>query len=93
MFSISSYDSSQKSENVLNKIPEKIDLLLLDGGEFSTYSEWLKLKDRSTIIMLDDTTATKCKKINDELKSSENYTLIFETSENNGFSVFEKIND
>ena len=43
--------------------------------------------------MLDDTTVTKCKKINDELKSSENYTLIFETSENNGFSVFEKIND
>jgi hypothetical protein len=86
-------ENIDKSENVLNKIPEKIDLLLLDGGEFSTYSEWLKLKDRSTIIMLDDTTATKCKKINDELKSSENYTLIFETSENNGFSVFEKIND
>jgi len=86
-------ENIDKSENVLNKIPEKIDLLLLDGGEFSTYSEWLKLKDRSTIIMLDDTTATKCKKINDELKSSENYTLIFETSENNGFSVFEKINN
>ena len=86
-------ENVDKSENVLNKIPEKIDLLLLDGGEFSTYSEWLKLKDRSTIIMLDDTTVTKCKKINDELKSSENYTLIFETLEGHGFSVFKKIND
>jgi hypothetical protein len=86
-------ENVDKCENVLNKIPEKIDLLLLDGGEFSTYSEWLKLKDRSTIIMLDDTTVTKCKKINDELKSSENYTLIFETLEGHGFSVFKKIND
>jgi hypothetical protein len=86
-------ENVDKCENILNEIPEKIDLLLLDGGEFSTYSEWLKLKDRSTIIMLDDTTVTKCKKINDELKSSENYTLIFETLEGHGFSVFKKIND
>jgi len=86
-------ENIDKCENVLNEIPEKIDLLLLDGGEFSTYSEWLKLKDRSTIIMLDDTTVTKCKKINDELKSSENYTLIFETLEGHGFSVFKKINN
>lgn len=85
-------ENVDKCENVLDEIPEKIDLLLLDG-EFSTYSEWLKLKDRSTIIMLDDTTVTKCKKINDELKSSENYRLIFETLEGHGFSVFEKIND
>ena len=86
-------ENVDKSENVLNQIPEKIDLLLLDGGEFSTYPEWLKLRDRSTIIMLDDTEVTKCKKINNELKSSENYTLVFETFEGNGFSVFEKIND
>lgn len=86
-------ENVDKCENILNEIPEKIDLLLLDGGEFSTYSEWLKLKDRSTIITLDDTTVTKCKKINDELKSSENYTLIFETLEGHGFSVFKKIND
>jgi hypothetical protein len=86
-------ENVDKCENILNEIPKKIDLLLLDGGEFSTYPEWLKLKDRSTIIMLDDTTVTKCKKINDELKSSENYTLIFETLEGHGFSVFKKIND
>ncbi len=86
-------ENVDKCENVLNQIPEKIDLLLLDGGEFSTYPEWLKLKDRSTIIMLDDTTVTKCKKINDELKSSENYTLVFETLEGHGFSVFKKIKD
>jgi hypothetical protein len=86
-------ENVDNSENVLNKIPENIDLLLLDGGEFSTYPEWLKLRDRSSIIMLDDTTVTKCKKINDELKSSENYTLVFETFEGNGFSVFKKINN
>ena len=86
-------ENLNKCENILDILPKKIDFLLLDGGEFSTYPEWLKLKDRSTVIMLDDTTVTKCKKINDELKSSENYTLVFETLEGHGFSVFKKIKD
>jgi hypothetical protein len=41
---------------VLDQIPEKIDLLILDGGEFSSSIEFEKLYKRSKFIILDDTT-------------------------------------
>ena len=78
--------------NVLQDIPDKIDFLLLDGGEFSTYLEWLKLKDRSDVIALDDTKELKTNKIYNELLLDNNYTLINTTDEGNGFSIFRKKN-
>lgn len=40
---------------VLDMIPEKIDLLVLDGGEFSSSFEFDKLHKRTHYIVLDDT--------------------------------------
>ncbi len=40
---------------VLDMIPQKIDFLILDGGEFSSYLEFEKLYKRSRFIYLDDT--------------------------------------
>lgn len=78
--------------NVISSIPEEIDFLLLDGGEFSTYAEWLKLKDRSKIIALDDTNTTKCKKIKQEILSGKypNYELIIDSNDRNGFMFLRK---
>jgi hypothetical protein len=78
--------------NVLSSIPEEIDFLLLDGGEFSTYSEWLKLKDRSKIIALDDTNTTKCRKIKQEILSEKNstYDIIIDSNDRNGFMFLKK---
>jgi hypothetical protein len=78
--------------NVLSSIPEEIDFLLLDGGEFSTYSEWLKLKDRSKIIALDDTNTTKCRKIREEILSDKNsiYEIIIDSNDRNGFMFLRK---
>ena len=78
--------------NVLGSIPEEIDFLLLDGGEFSTYSEWLKLKDRSKIIALDDTNTTKCRKIKQEILSEKNsfYEIIIDSNDRNGFMFLRK---
>jgi hypothetical protein len=84
----------KNSENVIDKIPEQIDLLILDGGEYTTYPEWLKLKDRSRIVVLDDTNILKTKKIRDEIILSEKYNIIHDdTKSRNGFSVFEKKNN
>jgi hypothetical protein len=78
-------------ENILNQIPDNIDFLLLDGGEFSTYSEWNILKNRSKIIVLDDTLVLKCKKIREELLNDDNYELIIDyPSDRNGFAIFKK---
>jgi hypothetical protein len=78
-------------ENILNQIPDNIDFLLLDGGEFSTYNEWLLLKDRAKIVVLDDTLVLKCKQIREELLNDDNYELIIDyPSDRNGFAIFKK---
>jgi hypothetical protein len=98
-FSLSSEQNQWLSEdiqnfkncpNVLDKLPEKIDLLILDGGEFSTYIEWNKLKDRVSFIVLDDIYVLKCNKIYNELLRDDSYVLIDKTDEGNGFCIFKK---
>lgn len=77
--------------NVFEKMPEKIDLLILDGGEYTTYPEWVKLKDRTKIVVLDDSNILKCKKIRQEILDSENYEILYDKlNVRNGVSAFEK---
>jgi hypothetical protein len=87
----SDIDDFNSCPNVLNEIHEKIDFLLLDGGEFSTYCEWLNLKNRSKIIALDDITQLKCNAVFKELSEDKSYELICKTDEGHGFSIFKKL--
>ena len=83
-------DNYEECENVLEELPEKIDLLILDGGEISTYLEWLELKDRANIVVLDDTKMLKTKRIVDEVSVDDNFKLIEKSEERNGYYVFRK---
>lgn len=76
---------------VLDAIPEHIDLLILDGGEFSTWAEFQTLQHRvSKWIILDDTHTRKCKRILDEVRGSDNYSIIWTSDERNGTAVLLK---
>jgi len=77
--------------NVYSAIPETIDFLLLDGGEFSTYLEWELLRDRTSIVALDDTKMEKTKRIVSELTEDDNYKLLSTSDERHGFHIFERI--
>jgi len=80
----------EKCPNVLDKIPANIDFLLLDGGEFSTYSEWMLLKDRSKVIALDDTRMQKCKYIKLDILNNQNkYNILIDSDDRNGFMIIE----
>lgn len=83
--------SFETCPNVLSQLPETIDLLLLDGGEFSTYPEFNILQDRVTYIALDDTRALKCKKVLEELLLDRKFELVEGGSERNGYAVFKRI--
>lgn len=76
--------------NVFNLMPAKIDMLLLDGGEFTTKNEFLKLVDRCNIIFADDTNIRKCKWIREHvLCNPDKYHLIFDAPQNrNGVMAF-----
>tara|TARA_R110000824_G_scaffold71782_2_gene183643 strand:+ start:3561 stop:4220 length:660 start_codon:yes stop_codon:yes gene_type:complete len=66
-------------ENVLGQFPPEIDVLLLDGGQFSTRSEFNKLKDRTKIVLLDDTLSFKTDKVREDiLKDPDSWTVIFD---------------
>ena len=55
------------------------------------FDEYIKLKDRSKIIVLDDTNILKCKRIRLELMNDNNFIMIGDNQDDrNGYSVFEK---
>lgn len=84
-------ESIRLAPNVLETVPNRIDLLLLDGGEFSTHAEFHFLKDRVTKwLFLDDTRTRKNHKVRDWLHSpaGASFTLVFESSDRNGWGAW-----
>lgn len=82
---------------VMDRIPNKIDLLILDGGEFSSYVEFHKLIDRSRYIFLDDTAAKETIKFNlirkSILETKHRYKVIEDRpNDRNGFMIIENRN-
>lgn len=76
------------AENITKFLPDNIDLLILDGGEYSTYPEWTRLKSRSKYIILDDTNILKCSKIKQEILQDSNYTILYNVNDDrNGYLV------
>jgi hypothetical protein len=76
---------------VLDQVPDTIDLLLLDGGEFSTWSEFEVLRNRLTkYLFLDDTQVRKNRAVQKWLLTSPDsrFVLAYESTDRNGWSVF-----
>lgn len=67
------------------ELPAIFDVILLDGGEFTTWYEYLALRDRCRFLILDDTRVAKCARIVEELKSQpEKWHILYEGNERNG---------
>jgi hypothetical protein len=67
------------------------DAVLLDGGEYSGYLDWLSLdKTNLKLICLDDTNCYKNTKIVEELDTNSEWNCIKKSSERNGFAVYQK---
>ena len=66
------------------------DSVLIDGGEFSGYSEYKLLKDKTKVLFLDDVhSAFKCYEIYTELQHDSSWELMQENSSvRNGYAVF-----
>jgi hypothetical protein len=72
-------------------LPDVFDVILLDGGEYTTYFEFLKIKNKCKILMLDDTNVDKCLKIVENLIADKKWKLLYQDNERNGFCIFERI--
>ena len=81
------YDSAP---HVLDRLPKQCDMLVLDGGEFSSWGDWSVLKDtRPTWVALDDVNVIKTSSIADEL-TVQGWHETFRTDERNGSSIFRR---
>jgi hypothetical protein len=73
-------------------LPVIFDVVLLDGGEFTTYHEFQALKNKCKILMLDDINTDKCKLIVNELNSESSWNIIKRSNSRNGYLIAEKVN-
>jgi hypothetical protein len=74
-----------------SNLPEIFDVILLDGGEFTTYYEFQLLKNKCKILMLDDTNVDKCKLIVEEILSDTTWKVLKHSETRNGYLIAEKI--
>jgi hypothetical protein len=73
-------------------LPEIFDIILLDGGEFTTWYEYNLIKDKCKILILDDTNTSKCKKIKEEIiQNKDIWKIIINSNERNGILIAERI--
>jgi len=79
----------KKIKNVLSQIPNKIDILLLDGGEFSGYADFLSLYSNSKFIVLDDCNSYKQYDVLSFIqKNIKNFQLIYDSNSRGGVKIF-----
>lgn len=81
----------KNSPNVLDLIPEKIDFLILDGGEFSSWHEYTTLASRCRYVFLDDTNPPCIKNhtARQWLLTHAKQVIADDQANRNGYSIFE----
>ncbi len=80
----------KKIKNVAKQIPEEIDLLLLDGGEFSGYADFLSLYTRSKFIILDDVNSFKQHNVLNFInKNITDFELIYNSKNRGGVRIYQ----
>ena len=82
----------KNAPNIINELPDNIDLLLLDGGEYTTLNEFEILLPRcSKYILMDDIHSDKCKISRSRLLNSPDWKEVICLNERSGFSVSKHI--
>jgi hypothetical protein len=72
--------------------PKEIDVVVLDGGEFSGYADWLAVKKMNPkVVCLDDTVVMKNERVYKELLKDEAWELLAENPEDrHGWAIFSR---
>lgn len=71
--------------------PHQIQMIVLDGGEFSGYADWEVLKQKNPVIVaLDDTNVMKNARVLKELSVDPSWEKRHGSDERNGWAIFVK---
>ena len=84
-------ENMRQAPYVLDRLPPTLDFVLFDGGEFTTYFEFRRIRDRCTrFIALDDVHSAKCARIRAELQADPEWIESVYLEDRNGFSLFKR---
>jgi hypothetical protein len=79
----------KKIKNVVTQIPNEIEILLLDGGEFSGFADFLNLHTRSKFIVLDDVGSFKQHNVLLFINENDkNFEIIYDSKNRNGVQIY-----
>jgi hypothetical protein len=88
-------DNMKQCNLFLNRknIPQIFDVLLLDGGEFTTYFEFQILKNKCKLLLLDDINTYKCQLIVKEIECNPTVWKILDINNNlrNGYMICQNL--
>lgn len=69
----------------------RYDVVLLDGGDDSTYAEYLRLKKHAVMFICDDTTTNKCRRVARNLRKDNDWECLADKpTERNGWCAFQR---
>ena len=80
----------KKTKNIFKYINKKYDFILFDGGEFSTFPEFLKLYNQTNYFGLDDIFDYKQFEVLKYIKENKDSFELITTTED--FSIYKIIN-
>jgi hypothetical protein len=74
------------------QLPYRPDAVVLDGGEYSGYIDWLAIpKENLRVVFLDDVACVKNKRVREEILANPAWRLLLENlTDRNGWSIFVK---
>lgn len=75
------------------QFPVRVDVVVIDGGEFSTRGDWrFALTRGPKVVVLDDINAIKCRDIYESLRSDpESWHLVRHSDQGTGWAIFRRV--
>lgn len=79
------------TKSPLGTLPDKIDFVVIDGGEFSGRGDWEAVRTKDPeYVALDDTHVIKTGKVLTEMLASGDWTLLYHGNDRNGWAILRK---
>jgi hypothetical protein len=77
--------------STVGTLPERIDFVVIDGGEFSGQGDWDAVKKHHPrYVALDDTLVVETASVLDEMLASGEWMILYEGSDRNGWAILYK---
>jgi hypothetical protein len=88
------YDGEEKNFNssTVGTLPDSIDFVIIDGGEFSGEGDWAAVKSKKPkYVALDDIFTVKTSSVQDELLASGEWSIVSSGTDRNGWVIFKTL--